>query len=110
MAEKRSPILDFQFGATKELPRRSPLGNPASACYQTLLCPLTTDVVRRRFLSAIPELFWATARNKASTIISCAIRPAAFSPVMSDSSTLEQRSTSASCPIIHYPLFVTPIL
>lgn len=64
--------------------------------YQTLLCPLTTDVVRRRFFSEIPELFWATARNKGSTIISCAIRAAAFSPAMSDSSTFGQSTTSDS--------------
>src|SRR5260370_17312841 len=114
-AQRRPPLGSFVLSTLIRQPDRRPqllfpLLHSRLAHYQTFRCPLTADVVRRRFLSAIPELFWATARNKASTIISCAIRAAAFSPVMSDSSTLEQSTTSDSWPRIHTRQLFPPII
>jgi hypothetical protein len=67
-----------------------------AAPYQKLLCLLTTDVVRLIFLSAIPALFCAKVRTKASTIIAWAIRAATVSPLISEFSTFGQSTTSDS--------------
>src|SRR5258707_8467084 len=114
-ATQAAPLGSFVLSTLIRQPDRRPqllfpLLHSRLAHYQTFRCPLTADVVRRRFLSAIPELFWATARNKASTIISCAIRAAAFSPVMSDSSTLGQSITSDSWARIDVRQLVTAMI
>jgi cytochrome c biogenesis protein CcmG/thiol:disulfide interchange protein DsbE len=74
-AQRASPLEVVMLSTLIRQPDRRPqllfpLLHSPLAHYQTFRCSLTADVVRRRFLSAIPELFWATARNKASTIFS----------------------------------------
>src|ERR1700719_35317 len=55
---------------------------------------LTAKIVRLRFFSVAAGFLCATATNKASTMISCAIRAAAFSPVRGDSTAFAQSTTS----------------
>src|ERR1700688_1452608 len=57
---------------------------------------LTAEIVRLRFFSVAAGFLCATATNKASTMISCAILAAAFSPVRGHSTPFAQ-SQKAGC-------------